>query len=210
MKPRLLDLYCCQGGAAKGYEDAGFTISAGIDTEPQPLYPYPFMQYDAIRFLDEYECGYDLIHASPPCQRYSVTHQIQGRDHPDLIEPTRRALNGTGRPWVIENVEGAWCELENPVLLCGTMFGLRTYRHRLFETGGFVLPQPFHPEHTAPLAKMGRPRLEGEYAHYVGNFSGVDDARADMSVPWMTRDGIRECIPPAYSRWVGERYLTVT
>ncbi|WP_438314503.1 SAM-dependent methyltransferase [Streptomyces sp. HUAS TT3] len=204
---RVLDVYCCQGGAGQGYADAGFDVT-GVDITPQPRYPLAFHQGDAIDFIRAHGAGFDFIHASPPCQHYSRTQKIRHRTHPDLIAPTRAALEATGRPWVIENVEEARTELRNPVVLCAAAFGMRTYRHRLFETGGgFTLTPPPHPAHTAPLTKMGRPRRPGEFAHYVGNFSGVQDARDDMRVPWMNRDGIRECIPPAYTRWIGEQAL---
>jgi DNA (cytosine-5)-methyltransferase 1 len=202
-RPRLLDAFCCQGGASRGYDLAGFDVT-GIDLNPQPRYPYPFIQGDAIAYIREHGAEFDFIHASCPCQRYTLAWKIQHRDHPDLIAPTRDALESTGRPWVIENVEEAAGELRDPVTLCAAAFGMRTYRHRLFETGGgFTFTAPPHPAHTAPLTKMGRPRQAGHFAHYVGNFSGVQDARDDMGVPWMNRDGIRECIPPAYTRWIG-------
>ncbi|WP_328829800.1 class I SAM-dependent methyltransferase [Streptomyces sp. NBC_00252] len=200
---RLLDLYCCQGGAAKGYDDAGFDVT-GVDKDPQPRYPFRFVQADAIAFVLEHGTEFDFIHASCPCQFDSDCQRIQGNTHPDLIAPTRAALEATGRPWVIENVGGAVPKLNAPVMLCGPMFHLATYRHRFFESGGgFTLPQPHHPEHTVPQAKMGRPIPPGHYGQFVGNFSGVDHARRVMGVPWMNRDGIRECIPPAYARWTG-------
>ncbi|WP_327116605.1 SAM-dependent methyltransferase [Streptomyces sp. NBC_01341] len=205
-KPRLLDLYCCQGGAAKGYTDAGFEVT-GVDSAPQPLYPYRFVQADAIQYLLAHGGEFDFVHASPPCQRYSRAQKIQHRAHPDLIAPTRAALETAGRPWVIENVEEAAGELRDPVTMCAAAFGMRTYRHRLFETRGFTITPPQHGAHLAPLTKMGRPRAAGHFAHYVGNFSGVQEARDDMNVPWMTRDGIRECIPPAYTHWIGTAAL---
>ncbi|MEU2470968.1 DNA cytosine methyltransferase [Streptomyces sp. NPDC012842] len=199
---RVLDLFCCQGGAAMGYHRAGFDVT-GIDLAPQPRYPFRFIQADALDYVREHGTEFDFIHASPPCQRYSRAQKIQHRDHPDLIAPTRTALEATGRPWVIENVEEAHRELRNPVTLCAAAFGMRTYRHRLFETGGnFTFTPPRHPAHWAPLTKMGRPRAAGHFAHYVGNFSGVQEARTDMGVPWMNRDGIRECIPPAYTHHI--------
>ncbi|MBV2357972.1 SAM-dependent methyltransferase [Streptomyces sp. J2-1] len=207
-RPRLLDLFCCQGGAAKGYTDAGFDVT-GIDKDPQPRYPYRFIQADAIAFVLEHGAGFDFIHASPPCQHDSECQRIQGNAHPDLIAPTRAALETTGRPWVIENVRGALPKLRGPVMLCGPMLGVDTYRHRYFETGGgFRLTQPEHPAHTVPQAKMGRPVLPGHYGQYVGNFSGVHLARAVLGVPWMNRDGIRECIPPAYTQHIGRTALT--
>lgn len=204
-QPRILDLFCCQGGAAAGYAAAGFEV-VGVDISPQPRYPFVFIGADALDVLvdQSFLSSFDAIHASPPCQAYSNAQRIQQREHPDLIGPVREALQRIGLPWVIENVEGA--PLRQPVMLCGAMFGLQTYRHRLFEAS-FPIEVPEHPEHAAPLRKMGRPRRPGEFAHYVGNFSGVQDARNDLDVPWMDRDGIRESIPPAYSRYIGEQLL---
>lgn len=203
-RPRLLDAFCCQGGAAAGYERAGFDVT-GIDINPQPRYPHAFIQAEAVAFIRAHGHEFDAIHASPPCQHDSDCQRIQGRTHPDLIAPTRTALEFTGRPWVMENVRGAVAKLADPVMLCGAMFALETYRHRYFETGGgFTLTAPVHPVHTAPQAKMGRPVPPGWYGQYVGNFSGVDHARRVMGVPWMNRDGIRECIPPAYTRHIGQ------
>ncbi|MFF2470552.1 SAM-dependent methyltransferase [Streptomyces sp. NPDC058066] len=201
---RLLDGYCCQGGAGKGYSDAGFEVT-GVDKDAQPRYPYAFHQADAIEFIREFGARFDFIHTSPPCQHDTDCQRIRGNAHPDLIAPTRNALNATGRPWVMENVRGAAAKLREPVMLCGTMFGLKTYRHRYFETGGgFTLTPPEHPEHTVPQAKMGRPVPPGYYGQYVGNFSGVQQARDILNVPWMNRDGIRECIPPAYTQFIGQ------
>lgn len=200
---RVLDLYCCQGGAAMGYHLAGYQV-LGVDLFPQPRYPFEFVQADAITYATQHAHEFDFIHASPPCQGYSDAQVLQGRDHPMLIAPTREVLQASGRPFVIENVPGARNHLNNPIVLCGQMFGHRTYRDRLFETGaGLVLPQPHHPLHQAPITKMGRPRRDGEMAHYVGNFSGVAEARDDLGVPWMNRDGIRESIPPSYAQWIG-------
>jgi len=204
-KPLHLDTYCCQGGASKGYEDAGFTV-LGVDIDDQRHYPFAFVQADAVEFIRRYGHLFDSISASPPCQLYSKTHRIMKGDHPDLIGPTRVALESTGRPWVIENVVDALPELRDPVTLCGAMFGLETYRHRLFEPGGgFTFEVPEHPEHVAKTTKMGRPVKPGEYMHVVGNFTGVDKGRDVMRMPWATRDGLREAIPPAYSEYIGVR-----
>ncbi|MGY4925316.1 SAM-dependent methyltransferase [Streptomyces sp. 900105755] len=206
-QPRLLDLYCCQGGAAKGYADAGFDVT-GVDKDPQPRYPFRFVQADATAYALEHGTQFDFIHASPPCQHDTDCQRIQGNTHPDLIAPTRSALETTGRPWVIENVGGARPKLRTPVMLCGQMLGLANYRHRYFETGGgFILDQPDHPAHLVPQAKMGRPVPPGHYGQFVGNFSGVDHARRVLGVPWMNRDGIRECIPPAYTHHIGRAAL---
>lgn len=220
MKPVALDLYCCQGGATKGLQDAGFYV-IGVDKDPQPNYcGDEFIQADVITYLGGIKFGPNvrdlgerpaLVHASPPCQGGTNAQKIQKRDHPRLIGPTRELLIRLGVPYVIENVvpgpELAHLDpLKDPVLLCGTMFGLHTYRHRLFEAS-FPLVAPPHPEHVQRQVKMGRPIREGDFYQAVGNFSGVGVARRDMGVEWMTRDGVRECIPPVYSEYIGGAFL---
>lgn len=205
-RPTLLDTYCCQGGASAGYAAAGWCVT-GVDLAPQPRYPWRFVQADAVEFITEHGAGFAAIHASPPCQGYSACQRIRGRAHPDLIGATREALEASGRPWVIENVEDARGELRDPVLLCGAMFGgLRTYRHRLFEAS-VPLEVPVHPEHAAVTVKMGRPLRDGDWFHAVGNFSNVPYVRANLGVGWMSRDGIRESIPPVYAEHVGTQLL---
>ena len=147
--PKLLDLFCGAGGAAMGYRRAGFDEIVGVDIKLQPHYPFEFVQADAL----EYPLGdFDLIHASPPCQKHSVMTkgrwQNRLKDHANLIPPTRERLRKTGRPYVIENVPGAVDELIHPMMLCGTMFGLETKygsqlrRHRLFEVNFLIHPTP--------------------------------------------------------------------
>lgn len=204
---RVLDTYSCQGGAAKGYSDAGAEVT-GVDLVHQPRFPFAFIQADAIEYIREHGHEYDLIHASPPCQHDSDCQRIMGNDHPDLIGPTREALELTGLPYVIENVGGAVPKLKNPVELCGAMFALETYRHRYFEVSGFTLTAPEHPEHTARQVKMGRAPRPGEFIQAVGNFSGVSRVREDWGVPWMNRDGIREAIPPAYTEYIGRQFIS--
>ncbi|MFG3323752.1 SAM-dependent methyltransferase [Streptomyces sp. NPDC048171] len=202
---RLLDPYSCQGGAAMGWHLAGFDVT-GVDDSPQPRYPFTFIQGDAIEYIRAHGHEYDLIAGSPPCQAHTLCQRIQGREHPRLIAPTREAMESTGRPWVIENVPEAAPELRSPVMLCGAFFGLHTYRHRLFEAGGgLTLTVPEHQPHAHRTVKMGRPLKPGDWYHAVGNFSNVSYVKADMGVPWMSRDGIRECIPPAYTKYLGEQ-----
>jgi DNA (cytosine-5)-methyltransferase 1 len=187
-----------------GYHLAGFEV-VGVDIDPQPRYPFEFHQADALKFLLENWQDFDAFHASPPCQAHSNAQRIMGNDHPDFIAATRSAFELIGRPWVIENVPGA--PLRDPIILCGAMFGLETYRHRLFESNASLDAPPWHPEHGTPTTKMGRAPKPGEFMHIVGNFSGVDRAREVMGMDWATRDGLREAIPPAYSEWVGRQLL---
>ena len=203
-KPLLLDLFCCQGGAGMGYHRAGFEV-VGVDMAPQPRYPFEFHQGDALEFLAEHAHEFDAVHASPPCQAHTLAQRIRGNEHLDLIAPTRDLLHNLEVGlWVIENVPGA--PLHDHVELCGTMFGLETYRHRWFESN-VPLVAPPHGEHVARTTKMGRPSRDGEYMHIVGNFSGVERARQIMDMPWASRDGLREAIPPAYSAYVGAQLL---
>ncbi len=200
MKPRILDLFCGAGGASVGYSQAGFDV-VGVDLFPQPHYPFEFIQADALELDVGFLAEFDAIHASPPCQAFTLAQRIQQNDHPDLVDPTRQLLQQTERPYVIENVVGA--PLREPVMLCGAMFPeLKVYRHHLFETN-FPLPQPAHPAHTVPITKMGRKPEPGSFMHVVGNFSGVDAGRDAMCMPWANRDGLREAIPPAFARYVG-------
>ena len=195
-KPKALDLFCCAGGAGMGLWQAGFEV-VGVDIEPQPHYPFAFFKADALTYPLE---GFDFVWASPPCQAYTLAQRIRDNQHPDLIEPIRKRLQRLGVAWAIENVVGA--PLINPIELCGAMFGLQVYRHRLFECS-FPIEAPPHPVHMVPLRKMGRPVRPGEFMHVVGNFSGVAQARKAMGIDWMMRDELREAIPPAYAKFIG-------
>jgi len=205
VRPRLLDLFCGQYGAGYGYHLAGFDVT-GVDIRPIRHRPdgVRFVHGDALEYLVEHGHEYDAIHASPPCRAYSRARfgaPVAYR-HPDLVAPVRAALRQTGLPYVLENVEGS--PLRDPVLLCGAMFGLRTYRHRLFETSWPLAGHlPPHPAHEARTARMGRPAGPGEFHSLVGNFSGLQAAREVMEMPWANQDGIRQAVPPAYTRFIG-------
>jgi DNA (cytosine-5)-methyltransferase 1 len=222
MRPRLLDLFCGAGGAGMGYYRAGFDV-VGVDHVRQSRYPFEFVQADALEYVAVHGHEFDAIHASPPCQRFSRLTRF-GKiknsllNHPDLIEPTRAALQATGKPYVIENVVGA--PLCNPIMLCGTMFGLRTIRHRLFECGRFFLLSLPHTPHRGisvygPAQKdsMRAYSSFGRGATHIGAYGerfSAPDARIAMDVPWMTnRKQISQAIPPAYTEFIG-RQLMVT
>lgn len=212
-RPVLIDFFSCQGGAAYGYAQAGFRVIMSDIVRPRRMPPgIEFVQGDATdpRFFRELVAAHRpaVVTGSPPCQAYSDCQRIQKRDHPELIKPFRELCQLSGLPCVIENVEGARAELIDPVMLCGTMFpGLRTYRHRLFESS-VPLWTPDHGSHEHLAVKMGRPLEPGQWYHAVGNFSNVPYVRENMGVPWMTRDGIRECIPPAYTEFIGRQLMS--
>lgn len=218
LKPVLLDIGCRQGGATRGYRNAGFFV-IGVDIEPQPRYcGDAFIQADGLAVLDNMlyrrharlwlvrhgQVQVDAVHTSWPCQGYSNTHRIRKNDHPRLIEDGRELLDKLELPYIQENVEGA--PLLNPVTICGATLGLHTYRHRLFEAN-FPITAPEHQPHVQQQIKMGRPVREGDFYQAVGNFSNVDYVRRDMGVEWMTREGIRECVPPVYTEHIGRQLI---
>ena len=212
-KPKLLDLFCCAGGAGVGYNRAGFEV-VGVDIKPQPNYPFRFIQADALALAPEFISSFDAIHASPPCQSYSDLAKRNGNADkwPRLIEPVREMLVRSGLPYVIENVEGA--PLLNPVVLCGTMFpGLRVLRHRLFEANFGIVPPPHnkHPKvHTFDRRKSHFGKTD-EWKDFVqvtgGGNCTLAAAREAMGIEWMTKNEINESIPPAYTRFIGEQLL---
>jgi DNA (cytosine-5)-methyltransferase 1 len=216
---RLLDLYCCAGGAARGYQLAGFHVT-GIDIAPQPRYAGDvFIQADALAYVREHGREYDAIHASPPCQQYTQAQRIQNRQHQKLIEPTRELLALSGKPWVIENVPGA--PLRVDLILCGSMFGLHyrnltLYRHRWFEFGNFAY-SIFAPascaHHNTAISifghtVLGAPKNGVSYRHpNEREHLSVAVGRAVMGCEWMTRDELSEAIPPAYTTFIGAQLM---
>jgi DNA (cytosine-5)-methyltransferase 1 len=205
---RVLDLFCGGGGAGKGYADAGFAVT-GVDIAPQKRYPFPFVQADAVEYVARYGHLFDLVHASPPCQRYSVTKGLHKKEHPDLVPAIRTALRDAGRPYVIENVPGA--PLIDPFLLCGQMFGLPLYRHRLFECS-FPVLAPLHEAHAIPAQGCTGPsaaRAAAPIMCLVGHFSGVPRAREVMGVPWMGQKEIAQAIPPKYTEFIGRAFVAL-
>jgi len=187
-----------------GYHRAGFDV-VGVDINPQPNYPFPFVQGDALEYVGAIEYRFDAIHASPPCQAFSNAQRIQRNEHPDLIFPTRELLVQTGIPYVIENVVGA--PLINPVRLEGQMFpALNVYRPRLFETN-WPLDVPALVPPPPRQTKMGRKPRAGEAIHVVGHFTDVLAASRAMGIDWMLRDELAQAIPPAYTHFIGDQLL---
>lgn len=191
-----------------GYHRAGFDV-VGVDVKPQKNYPFEFVQADAMTFDLS---GFDVIHASPPCQAYSKAMRHLSNGAAMLIDETRDRLQATGKPWVIENVEGAplaTCTTlfgEHGVLLCGSMFGLKIWRHRRFETSFPVRP-PKACDHAEPPINPTRQSS----AALVREKYGINPEtvwRQEMAVPWMLKDEARQAIPPAYTEWIGRQLLS--
>jgi DNA (cytosine-5)-methyltransferase 1 len=211
----LLDICCKAGGTSYGYYLAGFDV-VGVDREPQPRYPFPFIQRD-LRDLDPAWIAenFDAVAGSPPCWAHSDLKHRTGLEYEDFIPETRALLRATGLPYVIENVEGA--PLEAPLVLCGTQFpGLRVTRHRLFESNVPLYPPRPHPKGRHPLhfthdkRKAHYGQLD-EWTAFVTVTGGGNSSKAAaedaMGIPagWMTKDELNQAIPPAYTRHIGEQ-----
>lgn len=208
-RPRLLDLFCAAGGAAMGYHRAGFDV-VGVDINPQPHYPFEFIQADCMTLGLPFLRSFDAIHASPPCQRYTRKAATWGRkrthwiEHPGLIEPVRQLLHGVGKPSVIENVIGA--PMRGDIVLCGTMFGLRIIKHRQFECSFPIfdlLPECDHSDVYNPWSGKGR---------------SAKEHRVAQDTPWIPQCGgasrkagvtgdLNNAIPPAYTEFIGRQLL---
>ncbi len=185
-----------------GYHRAGFEV-VGVDINPQPNYPFEFHQADAMAFpLD----GFDVIHASPPCQRYSRMASARpglAATYPDLVAPTRQRMIDSGILFVIENVPGA--PLVDPIVLCGGMFALPLYRHRLFETLK-IISAPLYPLHQVPASKAGHWH-PGTIISVAGHCAPIVLAREAMGIDWTNREELAEAILPAYTEWIGKQLI---
>ena len=211
---RILDGYCGVGGASKGYHDAGLEV-VGVDIEPQPDYPFTFIQGDAEEFIREHGDEFDAIHISPPCQFYSGLHRgtnaMGGRygsmTHSGQIGKMRELSTRKSPLVIIENVEQA--PLRPDLLLCGEMFGLAVLRHRIFETHGFRPRRPYHPRHRGNVKGWRHgTKVDGPYYAVYGKGGGkgtVAEWQQAMGIDWTdVRKSIAEAIPPAYTEYIGK------
>jgi DNA (cytosine-5)-methyltransferase 1 len=220
-RPLLLDLFCGAGGAAVGYHRAGFRV-VGVDRAAQPFYPFEFIQTDALDVLeDARRMGAAVVHASPPCQSFTAyrrreTHGGQGylpgmgvgALAPNLVPQTRDGLIASRLPYVIENVEGA--PLDDPITLCGSMFGLDVRRHRLFESNvELQAPACNHLVWTERKWPQATNRTNRRFTCEVGAYRiPLDDQKRAMGVDWETTlDGLSQMIPPAYTEHIGRQLM---
>lgn len=207
-KPRLLDLFCKAGGASKGYSLAGFDV-VGVDIKRQKRYPFEFIQADAIEVLSDmsFLATFNVIHASPPCQTHSITQHLrnaQGKttSKVDLIPETRQGLLEWGGDYIIENVPGA--PLLEPVVVCGSYFGLGVRRHRHFESNVLLHGT------TCSHKKQGRPigiygSMRDEIPQGGKTATTMTEAKEAMGIDWMIWGELVEAIPPAYTQFLGEQ-----
>jgi len=208
---RLLDLFCGAGGAAMGYYRAGFEV-VGVDIEPQPDYPFTFVQDDALGYALAYGAYFDLVHASPPCQAFSITGNLaraQGKQAStvDLLTPIREKLQESGKPYVIENVKGA--PLVDPITLCGSTFGLGVRRHRLFESNLDLVPHGpcRHKEQGRPIGVYHT--LNDDIPQGGRTARTLEEGQEAMGIDWMPWKNLKEAIPPAYALWIGRQAMAL-
>lgn len=206
-RPRLLDLYSCAGGAAMGYHRAGFDV-VGVDINPQPRYPFEHHVGDALEYLAAHGHEFDAVHASPPCQDHSTLSsrtEHHGTEH--LLADTIAALDELGKPYVVENVMGA--RMPTDLVLCGSMFGLRVYRHRRFMIRyDGLLHAPTHPRHVVKTSTKKRKRDwdAGMNISVTGDI-GTTIGGPAMGIDWMNGKELSQAIPPAYSEFIGRQLL---
>ncbi|MEW1720853.1 DNA methylase [Streptomyces sp. NPDC093109] len=220
-RPLLLDLFCCAGGAATGYQRAGFEV-VGVDIVDRPNYPFTFHRADALGYLAALITTgeitrYAAVHTSPPCQAGCAltvgtnASRGWGRQHVQLIPELRALLDTTGLPYVIEQPTGK-APVRRDLWLCGEMFRLGVLRHRNFELGGWTIPQPAHPKHRGYVRgyRHGVYR-DGPYVAPYGAGGGkatVPEMQQAMGITWTdVREELTEAIPPAYTQWIGTGLL---
>lgn len=212
-RPRVLDLYTGVGGAYVGYQRAGFDV-VGVDIDPQPDHPGAFRQGDVLDLDPAYLRTFELVHASSPCQYDAAitrgTNKHLRHRYPNLYEPTRQLLKSAGVPYVIETTSIFGPRVS--AVLCGEMFGLSVIRHRKFEFGGWSTDKPTHVPHRGRVAGMRHGQwFTGPYFAVYGEGGGkgtVPQWQQAMGIDWTdNRKSIAEAIPPAYTEWVGRRFL---
>lgn len=206
---RLLDLCCCEGGAAYGYSLAGFSDITGIDFIYQKKYPFNFIQDDAIDFLTKFGANFDFIHASPPCQLWASGYNPNRDQYPDLITPLRDILTNLDKPYIIENVIKA--PLKIPIMICGGGLGIKyenmqLHRHRIFESNLNLVGMPCKKiaDITATITGSGTPTGT---LQKLGRGLKIGEKRALMGMPWASVKGLAEAVPPAYTLYLGKQVL---
>ena len=219
---RVLDLFCGAGMAGDGYVQAGF-VPTGVDIILRASYPYRFVWANALAVLSDraFVSQFDLIHASPPCQAHTRAKHLReaqgGRSrHGDLLTPTLALLRTYDIPWVVENVVGA-PGMEDAVIECGSAYGLKVRRHRLF-LASFPLVgsgckhkeqgKPVGVYHVMGDTCKGRCKKTGKLVIGGSTAKTVEEGREAMGVDRdMAWEELKEGFPPAYTKHIGEQAM---
>lgn len=227
-RPRLLDLFAGEGGAAYGYMLAGFDVTAVDDTERPSRAPgITWITDDATTYP---LAGFDVVAGSPPCTDHTALRNVAeskregGGDTdtawmlPHTLARFREHAAWTGALWVVENVEGARATIGDALKLCGSMFDLTDggwllRRHRYFASNAFLMaPGRCRCHGRAVMGVYGdlRPndrRCAGLNRPTGDIRAGVNRARRLMGMPWASATGLPLAIPPAYTRFIGEQLM---
>lgn len=209
-RPIAYDLCCKAGGVSVGLHRAGFDV-IGVDLEPQPRYPFKFIQADALTVDLP---GADFVWASPHCQGYSAMRHAPGAKGKPRQIPQFRTRMPAHTLWAIENVEEAAWDMYDPIRLCGSMFGLgsqgcQLQRHRLIETNfGLTAPECNHDNRPVIGVYGGHARRRaasagGRTTRDIWEGGHKAAASEAMGIDWMTLEELSEAIPPAYAEFVG-------
>lgn len=202
---RMLDLFCGEGLASWGYWRSGrFSEIVGVDIRPEmsSRYSFDFVQGNALALDYDLLCQFDFIHASPPCQAYSKITPNKAK-HMRLIAATHLMLYATGKPYVIENVEGSGRELRPNVVMNGFYFGLPTNRRRYFHATGLDFRR---------LIGVST----GTNINVHGGTATRDDVIAAMGLGCipekrlmnLTQRGMEQGIPPVMTQWIAENLFS--
>lgn len=220
---RLLDLCCKAGGAAVGYALAANALNipisiTGIDIEPQPNYPFHFIQSDALSFLNDHHSHFTHIHASPPCQHYSPStakHKKTGKQYDNSLQLFIHHIQFTNISAVIENVMAA--PMPPDIILRGDMFNLPTLRKRKFHTINWFSFCP-------PMPKKQGSVKNGDFVQVIGNGQKTPGKCQELKIKgsitqiwssaldifWMTKKELSQAVPPAYTQYIGQLWFQQT
>ena len=204
-RPKLLALFCSAGGDSMGYHRAGFDVT-GVDIEPQPRYPFKFIQADAFEFFAKHGHEFDIVVGGPMCRDHTPLTSVAGFTGTGWqLAATEKMFVESGMPYVLENVPAS--PLKADIVLCGGMFGLRTYRHRKFKSN-IPLTAPEHPKHVILTATKQRRKRWDEGWHVsitgdVGTYVGPEA----MGIDWMNGNELSQAIPPAYTEHIGRQLI---
>ena len=223
---KVLDLFCCGGGSSMGYHNLGFDV-LGVDIKKKRHYPFEQIKYDVVKLFQEkpieWFSQFDLISASPPCQKYSRASNGASWGEVskiDLISFVRQNLqkihSSIGVDFVIENVEGS--PLINPVKLCGSMFDLKVRRHRLFEASfpiNMNLMECNHKKQGKPIGVYGSMNdtvkgvcsKTGKTVYGGSTAKSIQEGREAMGIHWLNWGDLKEAIPPAYTKFIGIQFM---
>ena len=192
-----------------GYFCAGFDVT-GVDIVKKKNYPFEFIKADALTILQDQEFlnQFDVIHASPPCQTFTIAGNLmraQGKSTSklDLLDPVRQALIAWGGKYIIENVMGAPM---SGVIVCGSSFDLKVRRHRQFESNLHLESLPCdHKKQGRPVGVYGS--MNDQIPKGGTTATNLKEGQDAMGIDWLGWGSLKESIPPIYTEYLGKQII---